>query len=124
MQRYDPGDTASLRREVRDPDSGALLDATVVFEYLPAGETVWVSGSVTHNGTGIYDAIIAEVTDGLWQYRWTTSGAIADVTKGRFYVADEGDELPPLAPFERLAAKLGGTVEDFDDVEFDRGCAL
>lgn len=123
MQRYDPGDTAELRREVKDPD-GVLTDTTVVFEYLTPGATVWSGASVSHNGVGIYDAVITELIDGLYKYRWTTSGAVADVLTGRFYVADEGDELPPLAPFDRLANKLGATVDDFDDVEFDRGCYL
>lgn len=123
MQRYDPGDTAGLRREVRDPD-GTLTDATVVFESQAPGSAIWVTGTVTHTATGIYDASVVDVVDGLYRYRWTASGAVEDVTTGRFYVADEGDELPPLAPFDLLARKLGGEVEDFDDVEFDRGCYL
>lgn len=123
MQRYDPGDAASLRREVRDPD-GTLTDATVVFEFLPPGSSTWASASTTHNGVGIYDVLITELIKGLYRYKWTISGTIDDVSTGRFYVADEDAEVPPLASFDLLAKKLGGEVEEFDDTEFDRGCYL
>lgn len=123
MQRYDPGDAASLRREVTDPD-GVPTDATVTFSYLVPGQTVWSSASTTHNGTGIYDVSISELIKGLYRYKWNVSGPITDVTTGRFYVADEDAEVPPLAAFELLARKLGGEVADFDDTEFDRGCYL
>lgn len=120
MQRYDPGDTASLRREVRDPDTGELTDATVTFEYQAPGSSTWAGASATHNGTGIYDVNLSDLTEGVYRYRWAVNGPIEDVTKGSFYVADEDAELPPLASFESLARKLGGDPADFDVNERDR----
>lgn len=113
MQRYDPGDSASLRREVTDPD-GTLTDTSIVFEYRLPGSDIWTSSPVTHVSTGVYDTTVPSLVDGRYRYRWTASGAIDEVTTGYFYVADEADELPPLASFEMLARKLGGDPDDFD----------
>lgn len=123
MQRYDPGDAANLRRIVEDPD-GVPTDSTTTFEYLAPDADDPASASVTHNGTGIYDATITDLIEGVYEYVWTTTGVINDVKTGRFYVAASADEAPPLAPFELLARALGAEPDDFDDAERDRAEGL
>jgi len=123
MQRYDPGDSANLRRIVEDPD-GVPTDSTTTFEYLAPGADDPATASVTHNGTGIYDATITDLALGVYEYTWTTTGVIEDVKTGRFYVAPALDEAPPLAPFELLARALGAVPDDFLDEERDRAEGL
>lgn len=120
MRRYDPGDTASLRRVVEDPD-GVPTDATVSFAYLAPGDDVPASASVTHNGVGIYDVSISGLVRGVYRGTWAVSGPVEEITYVSFYVAEADAELPPLASFELLARKLGAEPDDFDDAERARG---
>lgn len=122
MRRYDPDDSVSLRHEVRDLD-GALTDATVTLTITkPSGESY--SASVTNAAVGTYDATVPgdEVDElGTYRWAWSVTGPIQDESLGQFYVATDGDELPPLASVERLGRKLGYVPEGS---EYDRAAHL
>jgi len=115
MRRYDSGDTATLRHEVRN-GAGALTAATVELALtLPDGTTAPVT--TTTPSTGIYVGTTAALDlYGLYAYVWTVSGAVTDVERGQLYVADDDDRLPPLASLDRLGRKLGyAPVDDEAD---------
>lgn len=92
MSVRDLGDQVALRHKVFDT-TGALADATVVLTAYAPDDTV-TAPTVTHSGTGLYDAtILADQVD-RWRYRWDVSGAVpTDVSWGWFDVADPA---PPL----------------------------
>lgn len=122
MRRYDLGDPVTLRREVTDLD-GNPVDATVQLVVTkPSGETY--TAAVTRTDVGIYDATVpASEGDEYGPYRgeWFVSGEFEDVGEVRWYVADEGDDLPPLASVEQLSRKLGYTPEGG---EYDRAASI
>lgn len=106
MRRYDLGALAVLRHLVTDED-GTPTDTTVAVSVVdPDGDVQSVTP--VHVTTGTYDISIPADTYGMWQYKITMSGAIVDIERGKFYVADDDDEeLPPLASLDRFAKKLG-----------------
>jgi hypothetical protein len=124
MRRYDLGEPVTLRREVYDLD-GELTDATVNLTVVkPEGGTY--NATVTRTSLGIYDATVpaSEVDEyGPYSGQWRTSGEFEDETEVRWYVADEGDDLPPLASVEQLGRKLGYTPEPGDG-EYDRAASI
>ncbi len=110
MRQYQLGDTVDLRHEIRDADD-ALVDATAVLTLTdPDGDDS--APGVTSAGTGLRDASFAVDQYGPYTFVWTVTGAVNDVARGQFYVADDDDELPPLVSFAKLVAKLGYTPED------------
>jgi hypothetical protein len=110
MRQYQLGDTVDLRHEIRDTDD-ELTDATAVLTVF-APDATEDTPAVTDAGTGLRDASFVVDQYGPYSYIWETSGAVNDVARGQFYVADDDDELPPLVGFARLVAKLGYTPED------------
>lgn len=122
MRRYDLGDPVSLRREVFDLD-GEPVDATVQFSVTkPSGDTH--TATVTRTDLGIYDVTVpaAQLDEyGPYTGEWRVSGVVEDVAEVRWYVADEGDDLPPLASVEQLGRKLGYQPEES---EFDRAASI
>jgi hypothetical protein len=120
MRRYDSGDTATLRHEVRNA-AGELTAATVSLVLtLPDGTTDTVT--TTAASTGVYVGT-TDALDlyGLYGYVWTVSGTVTDVDRGQLYVADDDDRLPPLASLDRLGRKLGYTPVD---AEADRAADI
>lgn len=110
MRQYQLGDTVDLRHEIRDADD-ALVDAVAVLALTEPDGTVSAPG-VSSAGTGLRDASFAVDQYGPYTFVWTVTGAVNDVARGQFYVADDDDELPPLISFAKLVAKLGYTPED------------
>jgi hypothetical protein len=110
MRQYQLGDTVDLRHEIRDADD-ELVDATAdLLVLLPDGTTD--EPGTSSAGTGLVDASFAVDQYGPYTFVWTTTGAVNDVSRGQFYVADDDDELPPLVSFAKLVNKLGYTPED------------
>lgn len=110
MRQYQLGDTVDLRHEIRDVDD-ELVDAVATLAVtFPDGAVD--TPAVTDAGTGLRDASVDADQYGPYTFAWTTTGAVADVTRGQFYVADDDDELPPLIGLDRLARKLGYMPED------------
>jgi hypothetical protein len=109
MRQYELGDTVDLQHRIEDVD-GELVDATAVLTItLPDGTED--EPAVTSGGTGVRDAAFDATQYGPHTFVWTVSGAVNDVTRGQFYVADGDDELPPLISFALLGRKLGYTPE-------------
>lgn len=119
MRRYDPNDTATLRREVRAADDD-LIDATVTFTLTLPDGTAATLGEVKRLSTGVYGVDPYPLTDyGLYSYTSLAAGdQVADPAhRGQFYVADDDDRLPPLASRDRLARKLGYLDGTFPSTE-------
>jgi hypothetical protein len=110
MRQYQFGDTVDLRHEIRDADD-ELVDATAVLTLVAPDGTESEPG-VSSGGTGLRDASFAVDQYGPYRFVWTVTGAVNDVARGQFYVADDDDELPPLISFGKLVNKLGYTPED------------
>lgn len=110
MRQYQLGDTVDLRHEIRDDDD-VLVDAVAVLSLVEPDGTVSAPG-VSSGGTGLRDASFAVDQYGPYRFAWTVTGAVNDVARGQFYVADDDDELPPLIGFAKLVAKLGYAPED------------
>lgn len=110
MRQYQLGDTVDLRHEIRDADD-ELVDATAVLTLIAPDGTESEPG-VSEAGTGLRDASFAGDQYGPYTFVWSTTGAVNDITRGQFYVADDDDELPPLIGFGKLVSKLGYTPED------------
>lgn len=110
MRQYQLGDTVDLRHEIRDADD-ELVDATAVLALVAPNGTASAPG-VSSGGTGLRDASFAVDQYGPYRFTWTVTGAVNDVARGQFYVADDDDELPPLVGFAKLVNKLGYTPED------------
>lgn len=110
MRQYQLGDTVDLRHEIRDVDD-ELVDATAVLALVAPNGTASAPG-VSSGGTGLRDASFAVDQYGPYRFTWTVTGAVNDVARGQFYVADDDDDLPPLISFAKLVAKLGYEPED------------
>lgn len=110
MRQYQLGDTVDLRHEIRDADD-VLTDATAVLALTAPNGTVSAPG-VSNAGTGLRDATFEVDQYGPYRFTWTVTGAVADIARGQFYVADDDDELPPLIGFALLVRKLGYEPED------------
>lgn len=114
MRQYQLGDTADLRHEIRNVDD-ELVNATAVLTItLPDGTTATPTVSAT--STGIRDVAYPVTQYGSYRFAWNVTGAVNDVRRGQFYVADDAPDLPPLAPLSALVRKLGYTPED-DEAE-------
>lgn len=110
MRQYQLGDTVDLRHEIRDADD-ELVDAVAALTVIAPDGTEEEPG-VSSGGTGLVDASFAVDQYGPYIFVWSVTGAVNDVVRGQFYVADDDDELPPLVGFAKLVAKLGYTPED------------
>jgi len=110
MRQYQLGDTVDLRHEIHDTDD-ELVDATAVLTVIAPDDSE-ETPAVVSAGTGLRDASFAVDQYGPYTFVWTVTGAVSDVARGQFYVADDDDELPPLVSFAKLVAKLGYTPED------------
>lgn len=115
MNRYDLGDSVSLRREPRDPDGNVPETITVTLSVIkPSGE-VYAPAVVPNDDDppSAFDATIPGDTEvdeyGPYEFTWTVTGDIEDVSTGQFYVGEPEESLPPLGSFERFSRKLGYT---------------
>ncbi len=117
MRQYQLGDTVDLRHEIRDTDDELVDAAATLVVFLPDGTTDTPSASPA--GTGLVDASFAADQYGPYTYVWTVTGAVNDVVRGQFYVADDDPDLPPLISFAKLVAKLGYTPEDEERTRAD-----
>lgn len=123
MRRIDLGDPVPLRYEATDPDTGAAVAVTGALTLTKPGGATY-EGVAQSGGTGIVDVTIPAAQAsivGRYTYEWTITGGLEDTSVGYFYVAAAEDDAPPLGSFGMLARKLGGTPDDFDDAERDRG---
>jgi hypothetical protein len=101
---------------VRNLD-GELVVGTVAFEIIkPSGEVKTITPTTAE--TGVYDVTVpaAELDElGPYRYEWIVTTPVSDSKTGQFYVAEaDDDELPPLVPFVRLAAKIGYVPEEYE----------
>lgn len=110
MRQYQFDDTVDLRHEIRNADD-ELIDATAVLT-VTAPDGTADTPAVTDAGTGLRDASFVVDQYGPYSYAWAVTGAVNDIARGQFYVADDDDELPPLIGFGKLVAKLGYAPED------------
>jgi hypothetical protein len=117
MRQYQLGDTVDLRHEIRDADD-ELVDATASLTVIAPDATQSAPG-VSSAGTGLVDASFEVDQYGPYTFIWSTSGAVDDVVRGQFYVADDDDDLPPLVSFSKLASKLGYFPEDEERTRAD-----
>ncbi len=117
MRQYQLGDTVDLRHEIRDTDD-ELVDATAALTVIAPDDTQSAPG-LTDAGTGLVDASFEVDQYGPYTFIWAVSGAVNDVARGQFYVADDDDELPPLVGFSKLVARLGYTPEDEERTRAD-----
>lgn len=108
----DVGDAVILSTQVRNT-AGALTDATVVLLVTkPDGSTT--SPAVSHDGTGLYSASLTVDQAGLWQYKWTASGAVVSVEADQFTVVTPQRAL--VASTEEFKSHLNRT-DITDDAE-------
>lgn len=107
---YSVGTAVQIDTQVRNL-AGVLADATVaVVVTKPDGTTT--SPSVSHDGTGLYSAVVTVDQAGPWLYVWTASGAVAAVRDGQFHVEATGRAF--VIPFEDLKRHLRITATDDD----------
>lgn len=113
MAIYDLGDAVNLRHFVYDRDD-QLTDATVTLAVTrPDGVTV-DPVSVTHTSTGQYDAnSYTPAAIGTYQFKWTVSGAVTDVSYGTFQVANPAPKLYCSLP--QVKAQLSKDTNDERD---------
>lgn len=123
MRRYTAGSAVALRYIARDLGGNPIATSVACVVTNPDGEEVPVD--VTTDALGVYDATVSgadtAAAQGPWDFAWRASGVVEQVKEGQFYVAPLGAELPPLAAFEKLSAKIGYVPEDS---ERDRAEAL
>lgn len=116
MRRYDLADAVSLRREVRDLDGELTAAVTVTLLITkPSGETYAPTVVPDVDTDGYFDATVppAEIDEyGPYEYAWTVTGAVDDISTGQFYVGELETARPPLGSFERLSRKIGYTPAD------------
>jgi hypothetical protein len=117
MRRYDLGDPISLQHFVTDATGTPVAATATLHVVKPSGEAA--DPTVTSPSTGVLTAVVPAVEadeDGPYRYTWSVTGVVQDTVSGKFYVgADAEDgEIPPLAPFELLVAKIGYTPEGYE----------
>jgi hypothetical protein len=113
MRRFDLGDAVPLRYVGTD-DEDQPIEVSGTFTLTKPDETTY-EGTPQSGGTGILEVTIpaAQVTQkGRYGYVWSVSGDITDVKRGRFYVDDIDDEMPPLASMAMFGLKLGYDPEE------------
>ena len=84
------GDTVHL--ETGFYVDGTLTDPTTVTLVVTdasgntEGTYTYAGGTVTKSSTGVYYKDLAVDEDGVWEYKWTATGTVADVSDGTFTV--------------------------------------
>ena len=111
---YDIGDFVTLSTEIRAGDPAVLIDATVSLVITaPDGSLTSVpSGSVSHDGTGLYSYSLTATMPGNWLYVWTASGAASGVDQGQFYVTASGSRIISLADAKRHLSIKSETTDN------------
>lgn len=75
MTTYTVSTLIRLSIAVTDP-TGAPIDATMSLKIKdPTDAVTDVTGSITHDGTGLYHADYPPLMVGLYQYEWIGTGA-------------------------------------------------
>ncbi|HEX6970007.1 MAG TPA: hypothetical protein VF174_14530 [Micromonosporaceae bacterium] len=123
----DVGDGHPIRLEVRDPDTGDLVSATVALKVIDPddNETTPTPSSDT---TGVYEYTIDLDKAGLWRWVWTVTGTVQDVQYGDVWAQDPAPGLYASVPDlrremgisdggsdDQLAAALASVSRDIDD---------
>ncbi|MGH3656778.1 MAG: hypothetical protein ACRDUA_08955 [Micromonosporaceae bacterium] len=95
--RYDLGDVARLALTLRDPDTGALADATVELT-MRNPDQVETTPPVQHPGVGKYHADVALDMVGTWRSKWVASGAVAATEHDALIVTESWTYPVPWVP--------------------------
>jgi uncharacterized protein YfaS (alpha-2-macroglobulin family) len=85
MATHDIGDAVRVTCTFRN-EAGALANPTAVTLQVraPSGTVTTVSNSST--GTGVYSGVVSPDAEGVWRYRFTGTGAVAQAQEGMFTV--------------------------------------
>lgn len=94
--------------------NGVLTDPAVTTLAVTDPTGAVSTPTVTHVSTGKFSAAAACTLPGIWLYKWSGTGAAADVTEGTFTVTTIDQTL--YASVEELKSRLGitGTGDDFE----------
>jgi len=108
----DLGDAHSIRLEVRNPITQALLNATVTLTVTaPAGTTS--NPSVTNTSTGIYDASFTANAVGTWRWLWAVTGTVTDNVYGDVQVQDPAPSIyASLSDLKLAAGEIAESTRD------------
>lgn len=114
----DVGDGYPIRYEARNPDTSALVNATVTLTITDtSGGTT--APSPVNTVTGIYDYTIPLTSAGVWFWRWDVSGTVADRAYGSVLASDPAP--PTYASLADLKELLKiGSSDTSDDAELGR----
>lgn len=93
---YDVGDVARIRLVLRDFD-GELTDGTVTLTVRHPDGTE-TTPAPTNESTGVYVADVALDASGVWQYHWTSTGAVLAAESGALAAVDRWSGPVPYVP--------------------------
>lgn len=107
----DLGDRMNVEYKLVNPFTGAATDATVVLTVTdPTGATS--NPSITHAGTGDYQASFTVSISGVWRWQWTASGAIVDTQYGEETVLNPAPVLyATLADLKQIRPSPTGNTD-------------
>lgn len=108
----DLGDAHSIRLEVRNPITQALMNATVALTVTdPAAATT--TPSVTNTATGIYDASFTVNAVGTWRWVWAVTGTVTNNVYGDVQVQDPAPTIyASLSDLKLAAGEIAESTRD------------
>lgn len=91
MNKYDIGEPVTLKATFKDDDEVVTDPTTIELKIQdPSGNVTtytYALSEITKVSTGIYTKVIPVLDEsGSWSYRWASTGAVASVEEGNFYV--------------------------------------
>lgn len=115
--RFVTGDTVTLSNTFKVAGVATDPTTTTLLTTEPGGtSTTYTAGVLTHSTTGVYATNLVVTTTGVWSFRWTGTGAAADVADGTFTVWPVTDPIDVLTLGEAKAAlSLSATDTGSDD---------
>jgi hypothetical protein len=85
MATYDIGDAVRVSVTFRN-EAGALANPTSVTLTVRAPDETVTTVSNSTSTTGIYSGVVTPDAEGVWRYRFTGTGAVAQAQEGMFTV--------------------------------------
>lgn len=124
MDRFVVNDTVTVTNTFKV--SGTATDPTTVTLAVtsPDGSTTtytYAAAEITKSSTGVYTKNITASSAGTWRYKWTGTGAAADVQDSSFDVFT-GSDITAYASIEELRDELGNyeSTDQSDDAKMQR----
>lgn len=115
--RFVTGDTVTLSNTFKVAGVATDPTTTTLITTEPGGTaTTYTAGVLTHSSTGAFSIDLVTTTTGVWSFKWTGTGAAADVADGTFTVWPVTDSIDVLTLSEaKQALGLASTDTNLDD---------